>query len=92
MGHLHNQLLPKLFQEDPYLVPYLENYLQRETFVTDRRQELLGSHANLHEVADWHLYYGLHRTQRGTWRFREWLPYATAATLLGGIQHWQSYS
>ncbi|MBO4619374.1 MAG: alpha amylase C-terminal domain-containing protein [Victivallales bacterium] len=88
MAHLNDQPLPKLFQGDPYLAPYLENYLQRETFVADRRQELLGNHANLREVADWHLYYGLHRTQRGTWRFREWLPYATAATLLGEFNHW----
>ena len=90
MAHLHDQPLPRLFQDDAYLVPYLENYRQREEFVAVRRQELLGSRTSLLEIADWHRYYGLHRTERGTWRFREWLPYATGATLLGEFNHWST--
>ncbi|MBR6471740.1 MAG: hypothetical protein IKS83_08075, partial [Victivallales bacterium] len=82
--------LPKLFQDDAYLTPYLEDFLRREKFVSARRRELLGGHASLLEVTDWHHYYGLHRTDRGTWRFREWLPYATGAMLLGEFNHWTS--
>lgn len=90
MASPHAPSLPKLFQDDPYLAPYLENYRARQAFVAERRNEVLNGHDDLREMADWHQYYGLHRTARGTWRFREWLPYATAASLLGEFNHWTS--
>ena len=83
-----DQSLPPLFQHDAYLAPYLEVYREREAFVAARRAEVLGGHASLREVADWHLHYGMHRTANGTWLFREWLPYATKAMLLGEFNHW----
>lgn len=82
--------LPKLF-DDPWLTPHAETYLKRQAFVAERRRMVLGSgHDRLSEIADWHIHYGLHRQQNGTWRFREWLPGITYACLMGEFNGWTS--
>lgn len=81
---------PKLFQ-DPWLEPHLEAYLARQEFVARRRREVLGAaHNRLVDIADWHLHYGLHRLPNGNWLFREWLPTATYACLMGEFNDWTS--
>lgn len=80
--------LPEFIRRDPLLVPYAGVYRRRCEFVAKRRREVLGGHESLLEIADWHEYYGLHRLPDGNWRFREWLPYATSAVLLGEFNDW----
>ncbi|MBO7741468.1 MAG: hypothetical protein J6S21_02840, partial [Victivallales bacterium] len=84
-GELH---LPSLFN-DPYLNPYRENFLERAEFIAMRRRQVLGmGNSSLEAVSDWHLRYGLHRQENGNWFFREWLPYAVSAQLLGEFNGW----
>ena len=80
--------LPALFRDDPMLMPYRQVYRERCEFVARRRQEVLGGRSSLLEVADWHQHYGMHRLEDGNWRFREWLPWATRAVLLGQFNDW----
>ena len=80
-----------LFQ-DPMLQPYQEIFDRRQAFIDRRRTEVLGNHASLLDLADWHRHYGLHRLPSGNWLFREWLPYATGAVLLGEFNDWNASS
>lgn len=82
---------PALFR-DPWLEPFREVYRERQEFVAQRRNQLLDFRGvkTLREAADWHETYGFHRLPNGTWRFREWLPNATAACLLGEFNQWTS--
>ncbi len=81
--------LPGLFR-DPWLLPFLEPFRERQAFVERRRRELLAhcGAQTLLEAADWHRQYGFHRLPNGTWRFREWLPGAKAVHLMGEFNHW----
>ncbi len=81
--------LPGLFR-DPWLLPYLEPFRERQAFVEQRRRELLAhcGAGSLWEAADWHRRYGFHRLPNGTWRFREWLPGAKAVHLMGEFNQW----
>ena len=74
--------------DDPYLEPYREELKRRCAHAMRRRREVLGGRATLMEVADWHECYGLHRDEGGNWLFREWLPNATSAVLLGDFNDW----
>ena len=87
-ANIKGDVLPALFRNDPMLMPYYGTYQQRCEFVAQRRQEILGGKKSLLEIADWHRYYGLHRLEDGNWRFREWLPWATHAVLLGEFNDW----
>ena len=77
---------------DPYLEPYRKIIADREKHVRRRRKELLNARGakTLYETADWHVCYGLHHEPDGTWRFREWLPKATSAVLLGDFNNWSA--
>ena len=81
--------LPGLFR-DPWLMPYLDTFLRRQAFVEERRRQLLAhcGAESLLQAADWHLAYGFHLLPNGIWRFREWLPNARAAYLMGDFNHW----
>ena len=50
-------------------------------------EELTGK-KTLSDFATGHLYYGLHRTDKG-WVFREWAPNATAIYLIGDFNDWK---
>ena len=43
----------------------------------------------LSDFATGHLYFGLHKTTRGGWVFREWAPNATEIYLIGDFNNWQ---
>ncbi len=74
--------------DDPYLEPYLEELKRRFAHVGQRRREVLDGRLSLLDVADWHEKYGLHQDESGNWLFREWLPNATSAVLLGDFNDW----
>ncbi len=87
------QELPRLFRDDAWLMPHLKAYQARQVFVEARCQEVLAGtgKSSLTEAADWHKVYGLHRNRNnGTWIFREWLPNATAAWLMGEFNNWST--
>ncbi len=74
--------------DDPYLRDYAEAITGRAARATRRARELTGGKS----LADWanaHEYFGLHRTKRGAWVFREWAPHATSMWLVGDFNGWK---
>jgi len=79
-------------------VPLLEDRILREHFASQlrarqeyfsrRRDWLLGG-KDILEFADWQDYFALQRRADGKWIFREWLPGATGALLVGEFSGWQ---
>ena len=71
-----------LIKNDPWLAPYEEAINGRHQFVKDKLKEFTNNGKRLlSNVADRHLYFGLHRTKDG-WVFREWAPNATEIYLI----------
>ena len=77
----------QLVNKDPYLKSFegalqwrMERAVSRELELTDRKP--------LSELANGHLYYGLHKTDNG-WVFREKAPNATAIYLYGDFSEWK---
>ena len=78
----------KLVKCDPWLEPYNDAIQGRYDHVLYKLNELTGGQKSLSDIADGHLYFGLHRTARG-WVFREWAPNATEIYLIGDFNNWQ---
>ena len=76
-----------LVNKDPYLNPFGETLQWRMEHAASREQELTGGKP-LSELANGHLYYGLHKTDKG-WVFREKAPNATAIYLYGDFSEWK---
>ena len=78
----------KLVKCDPWLEPFNDAIQGRYDHVIYKLNELTGGKKSLAEIADGHLYFGLHRTARG-WVFREWAPNATDIYLIGDFNNWK---
>lgn len=72
---------------DPWLEPYRQQLEAQQAYVRQASRRLLEA-TPLEEFALGHLYFGLHRTDRG-WVLREWAPGATAIYLLSQQNDWQ---
>ena len=79
-----------LVKNDGYLEPFEdaikgrhENALHKLAQLTDNGKKTLSDFANGYE------YFGLHKTARGGWVFREWAPNATDIYLVGDFNNWQ---
>ncbi len=78
----------KLPAHDPWLKPYRAALQHRMERAALRELQLTDGNYPLSEIANAHLYYGLHRTDDG-WVFREKAPNATAIYLYGDFSGWQ---
>ena len=78
----------QLVAKDPYLKPYKAKLQKRMERAALRELQLTDDKLPLSDVANAHLYYGLHRTADG-WVFREKAPNATAIYLYGDFSDWQ---
>ncbi len=79
----------KLIKNDPWLAEYEPAIHGRHQYAVDKIAELTaGGKQTLSEFASGHLYFGLHRTDKG-WVFREWAPNATAIYLIGDFNNWE---
>jgi len=78
----------QLVQKDPYLKPFVEALQKRMERAELRELQLTDGRVPLSEIANDHLYYGLHRTATG-WVFREKAPNATALYLYGDFTNWK---
>ncbi|WP_373802440.1 alpha amylase C-terminal domain-containing protein [Bacteroides heparinolyticus] len=78
-----------LVKNDPWLKPYEEAIQRRHGYVLWKRNLLTeeGKHS-LGDFANGHVYFGLHRTNRG-WVFREWAPHAERIYLVGDFNEWK---
>lgn len=79
----------KIIKHDPWLEPFKGAIEGRHNDVINKERELTQACGSLIEFANAHEYFGLHRTQRGGWVFREWAPGATAITLVGDFSSWK---
>ena len=77
----------QLVKKDPYLKPFGEA-LQKRMERAALRELQLTDGKPLFELANGHLYYGLHKTDTG-WVFREKAPNATAIYLYGDFSEWK---
>ncbi len=79
----------KLLRDDEYLRPFAYAVNGRHARVMDKIAQLTnGGKKSLADFASGHLYFGLHKTDKG-WVFREWAPNATAIYLIGDFNHWK---
>ena len=81
----------KIFEIDPYLIPFEEDIRLRMDLFKAKRKELVGSRGSLVEFADGYKYFGFHRTVSG-WVYREWAPAADAMYLTGDFNNWNCES
>ena len=79
-----------IYKTDPYLMPYKEAIEARHQRICDAVERFLGGGGGrLSDCAVNHLYYGMHRTEDGSWVFREWAPNATRIYLIGDFNGWK---
>ena len=81
----------KIFEIDPYLIPYEKDINLRMNNYKNKKQELVGKKGNLIDFANGHHFFGFHRTDTG-WVYREWAPAAEAMFLTGDFNDWGTYS
>ena len=80
--------MEKIYETDPYLMPYQSAIEARHRRILDARRKMAGDRP-LREAVNNHLYYGLHRCTDGSWVFREWAPNATRIYLVGDCNNWK---
>ncbi len=76
----------KIFEYDPYLLPFESDIEQRMENYNVKKAELCAG-GNLLDIADAHEYFGFHRTDKG-WVYREWAPAADNVYLTGDFCYW----
>ncbi|MDO4357777.1 MAG: alpha-amylase family glycosyl hydrolase [Clostridia bacterium] len=81
----------KILSIDPQLQDYEGDINLRMERHARVRQQILGDHENLSDVANGHLFFGFHRTETG-WVYREWAPAAEAMHLFGEFNQWNRTS
>ena len=80
----------KLLRNDNYLAEYACAIEGRHQHALDKINELThNGEIKLSDFADGHLYFGLHRNDKGEWLLREWAPNATAIYVVGDFNKWQ---
>ena len=88
MIHVDNALW-LLMEKDPSLNPWSGDIRMHLDRFNDRRWHLAGE-GSLSDFANGHHYFGFHRTETG-WVYREWLPGADAAWLMGDFNDWDKW-
>ncbi len=78
----------QLINRDPYLEPFRDALQRRMERAALRELQLTDGKKPLTDLANGHLYYGLHKTATG-WVFREKAPNATAIYLFGDFSEWK---
>ncbi len=80
--------MKKIYETDPYLVPYKEAIEKRHERILEERDKI-ALDGSLADGLNNHLYYGLHRDADGGWVFREWAPNASRIYLIGEFNNWR---
>ncbi len=78
----------RIFEHDPYLLPYERDILQRMENFKNKKRELVGKRGKLIDFANGHAYFGFHKTSQG-WVYREWAPAAEEVYLTGDMVNWR---
>ena len=81
----------RIFEYDPYLLPFEADIEQRMKNYAKKKRELIGPKENLCDFANGHEYFGFHKTKTG-WVYREWAPAAQEVFLTGDMNGWDRTS
>ena len=79
----------KIFEYDPYLLPYKADIDRRMENYKNKKRALLPNGGSLRDFANGHEYFGFHKTHDG-WYYREWAPAAEAVYLTGDMNGWST--
>ena len=78
----------RIFELDPYLLPYEADIKLRMDLYEKKRAALVGKTGKLSDFAGGHDYFGFHKTRDG-WYYREWAPGADEVYLTGDMVDWR---
>ena len=78
----------KIFEHDPYLLPFARDIELRMENYARKKRELVGARGKLCNFANGHEYFGFHKTETG-WYYREWAPAAEEVYLTGDMVDWK---
>ncbi len=81
----------RIFEYDPYLLPFEADIEQRMKNYEQKKRELVGESGSLRDFANGHNYFGFHKTNKG-WFYREWAPAAEEVFLAGDFNGWDRIS
>lgn len=77
----------KIFDYDPYLIPYKKDIELRMNNFRKKRAELIDKNGSLLDFANAHEYFGFHKVDGG-WVYREWAPAADNVFIMGDMNDW----
>ena len=80
--------MKKIYETDPWLEPFRGAIEARHQRILDMKRHIAGD-GTLKDAVNNHLYYGLHRSDDGSWVFREWAPNATRIYFVGEVNNWK---
>ena len=78
----------KIFEYDPYLLPFKSDIEQRMINYINKKRALVGKEGKLCDFANGHEFFGFHKTEKG-WYYREWAPAADEVYLTGDMVDWR---
>ncbi len=77
-----------IYDFDEWLLPYKDVIDRRHEMILDFKDRL-SQDGLLSKAMNNHVYYGLHRDEKGNWIFREWAPNATKIYIIGEFNNWK---
>ena len=82
----------RIFEYDPYLLPFEKDIIQRMKNYKNKKKELVGK-GKLIDFANGHEYFGFHKSGDGScWHYREWAPAADRVYIMGDMNSWHKTS
>ena len=77
-----------IYDYDEWLMPYKDVIDRRHEMILETK-ERMSVDGSLSKGMNNHMYYGLHRDDKGSWVFREWAPNATKIYIIGEFNNWK---
>ena len=77
-----------IYDYDEWLLPYKDVIDRRHEMILETK-ERMSVDGSLSKGMNNHMYYGLHRDDKGNWVFREWAPNATKIYIIGEFNNWK---
>ena len=77
-----------IYDYDEWLMPYKDVIDRRHEMILETK-ERMSVDGSLSKGMNYHMYYGLHRDDKGNWVFREWAPNATKIYIIGEFNNWK---
>ena len=77
-----------IYDADKWLQPYKDVIDRRHKMIQDLKDRY-SVNGSLSKGINNHVFYGMHRDDKGNWVFREWAPNATKIYLIGDFNNWK---